>query len=179
MIYKTCTSDASNEPGQPPCSFCHEVQVVDPSKIYDGLEKAYHFAPIGPSRSATEVTPFLREVAPGRRDPPGPTGSPVEQIDDDLKEIFMLGRKRCASSDLQISPVGPPTSPEVARPCGAVGRRVTWQLRENSKMTPMLNEIWWNGLDSWWIWWHPYIHTYIVYIHINVHHVLIYIYIYK
>lgn len=70
--------------------------MVDPSKVYDGLEKAYHFAPIGPSRSATEVTPFQLQEAPGL---PGVK----EQIcaDDDLKEIFMLGEKS-AGSDLRI-----------------------------------------------------------------------------
>eukprot|EP00435_Cladocopium_sp_Y103_P052429 s50_g16.t1 len=63
-----------------------QVQLVDPSKVYDGLEKPDHFAPIGPSRSATEVTPFRQFSSPGRF---------KEQIcdaDDDLKEIFMLGK---------------------------------------------------------------------------------------
>ena len=60
--------------------------MVNPSKVYDGPEKAYHFAPIGPSRSATEVTPFLPERSPDVKDI-------CADLDDDLKEIFMLGKK--------------------------------------------------------------------------------------
>ena len=132
------------------CRRAGEVQVVDPSKVYDGLEKRYHFAPIGPSRSATEVTPFQLQEAPGVK----------EQIcaDDDLKEIFMLGRKKCWLRSPNFSTKRVSCSVKKKSPWGC---RMAWRswlkshlarnaMRANSMMTPMLREILWNALDIWW-----------------------------
>ncbi|CAJ1392985.1 unnamed protein product [Effrenium voratum] len=61
-----------------------QVMVPDPSKVYDQHTTRFgHFAPIGPGLGS-EVSPF--RVAPRPK-------AEVEDIDDDLKEIFMLGRK--------------------------------------------------------------------------------------
>ena len=151
------TSNAQNEPAQGPgitmgMPSQREVQVVDPSKVYDGLEKPYHFAPIGPSRSATEVTPFQLQEAPGVK----------EQIcaDDDLKEIFMLGgRKKCwlRSPKFNAEFCSVKKSPEVAGWRGAVGWRVTW-LEMPCEPTAWWHRCYVRFCGTYWtfdeIWWH-------------------------
>ena len=70
------------------------VQHVDPSKVYNA-QIPYEFAPIGPSVSRVEVSPFRFNTDKLREEP----GRVIEMEDEDadLRDIFSLGKKTPAA----------------------------------------------------------------------------------